>query len=69
MTIIMEQHQLDKLLADERKKAIEECAKVCDDICDEYDKRECRLYPEMRTDAKTGSDDCAYAIRLLLEKE
>ena len=41
----------------------EACAKVCDEIEDDYREREGRLYAELKTDAQTGASDCAYRIR------
>jgi hypothetical protein len=41
----------------------ERCAKVCDDIGDEYQRREGMKFPELRTDAETGASKCAAAIR------
>jgi hypothetical protein len=47
----------------------EACAKVCEDISDEYQKREGHKYPEMKTDAQSGASDCVYAILARSEKE
>jgi hypothetical protein len=41
----------------------EACAKVCDEISEEYGRRESRRYPGLRTDAEMGADVCAVAIR------
>ena len=41
----------------------EACAKVCEEIEDEYRERESLKYAELRTDAQTGASDCAYRIR------
>lgn len=41
----------------------EACAKVCEEIEDEYRERESLRYAELRTDAQTGASDCAYRIR------
>ena len=41
----------------------EACAKVCEEIEDEYRERESLMYAELRTDAQTGASDCAYRIR------
>jgi hypothetical protein len=38
-------------------------AKLCEDISDEYQRREGMKYPELKTDAQTGADDCVSAIR------
>ena len=39
------------------------CARVCEEIEDDYQKRESLRYAELRTDAQTGASDCAYRIR------
>lgn len=41
----------------------EACAKVCEEISDDYMQSESRLYPEMKTDAQAGASDCEAAIR------
>lgn len=41
----------------------EACAKVCEEIEDEYREHESIRYAELRTDAQTGASDCAYRIR------
>ena len=41
----------------------EECAKVCEDIEEAYQRQESIRYPALRTDAETGSGECAAAIR------
>ena len=41
----------------------EACAKVCEEIEDEYRERESLKYAELKTDAQTGASDCAYRIR------
>ena len=41
----------------------EACAKVCEEIEDDYRKRESLRYAELRTDAQTGASDCAHRIR------
>lgn len=41
----------------------ERCASLCEDISDEYQRREGRKYPELRTDAQEGASKCAAAIR------
>ena len=43
--------------------AHEACAKVCDDIEEAYQRQESIRYPALRTDAETGSGECASAIR------
>lgn len=49
----------DLVVAAER----ESCAKVCEEISDDYMRSESRLYPEMKTDAQAGASDCEAAIR------
>lgn len=41
----------------------ERCAQMCEDISDEYQRTEGRRYPELKSDAQTGADACAAAIR------
>ena len=41
----------------------ERCAKLCDDISDEYQRTEGRRYPELKSDAQEGASACADAIR------
>ncbi len=48
---------------DVAKSVREECAKLCDDISDKYERREGHRYPELKSDAQTCAADCAYAIR------
>ncbi len=48
-----------KVRADER----EACAKVCEDIEEAYQRQERMRHPILRTDAETGSGECADAIR------
>lgn len=50
---------------DVRDAALEEAAKICEQLGDEYDEREGRKYPELRTDAVSGCRDCESAIRAL----
>ena len=52
----------------DRDAVIEECAKVCERISDEYQEREGRMYPELKTDAETGASECAGDIRALKAK-
>ena len=40
----------------------EACAKVCEEIEDEYCERESLRYAELKTDAQTGASDCAHRI-------
>ena len=48
--------------------AFERAAKMCEAISDEYQRRESMRYPEMKTDAATGSSDCEFAIRALAKE-
>jgi len=48
--------------------AFERAAKVCEAVSDEYQQREGMRYPEMKTDAETGAEDCAEAIRALAKE-
>jgi hypothetical protein len=41
----------------------EACAKVCEDIEEAYQRQESMRHPALRTDAETGSGECAAAIR------
>ena len=51
--------QLAAAVAAERELA----AQVCDRIADDYNERERFKYAELRTDAQTGAEECACAIR------
>ena len=51
--------QLAAAVAAERERA----ATVCERIADDYNRREGLKYAELKTDAQTGADECAYAIR------
>ena len=42
----------------------EACAKVCEEIEDDYRERESFRYAELKTDAQTGASDCAHRIRV-----
>ena len=46
-------------VAKERERA----ARVCERIADDYNRSDCLTYPELKTDAGTGANDCAAAIR------
>lgn len=46
-------------VAKERERA----AMVCERIADDYNRSDCLTYPELMTDAGTGANDCAAAIR------
>ena len=41
----------------------ERAARVCERIADDYNRSDCLTYPELMTDAGTGANDCAAAIR------
>ena len=51
--------QLAAAVAAERERA----AQVCDRIADDYNRREGLKYAELKTDAETGANECAAAIR------
>ena len=51
--------QLAAAVAAERERA----AMVCERIADDYNRSDCLTYPELKTDAGTGANDCAAAIR------
>lgn len=51
--------QLAAAVAKERERA----AMVCERIADDYNRSDCLTYPELMTDAGTGANDCAAAIR------
>ena len=51
--------QLAAAVAAERERA----AMVCERIADDYNRREGFNYPELKTDAQAGADECANAIR------
>ena len=51
--------QLAAAVAAERERA----ATVCERIADDYNEREGFKYAELRTDAQTGAEECADAIR------
>ena len=51
--------QLAAAVAKERERA----AMVCERIADDYNRSDCLTYPELMTDAGTGANDCADAIR------
>ena len=54
---------LDTQIAERLLTEREACAKVCDEISEEYGRRESRRYPGLRTDAEMGAGVCAAAIR------
>ncbi|MRT30840.1 hypothetical protein [Herbaspirillum sp. CAH-3] len=49
-----------------RAAGLEEAAKVCENLGDDYDRRESHKWPEMKSDAYTGCQDCESAIRALI---
>ena len=51
--------QLSAAVAEERERA----ATVCERIADDYNRREGLKYAELKTDAETGANECADAIR------
>ena len=51
--------QLAAAVAAERERA----ARVCERIADDYNQRESLKYAELKTDAETGANECADAIR------
>ena len=51
--------QLAAAVAKERERA----ARVCERIADDYNQRERFKYAELKTDAETGANECADAIR------
>lgn len=51
--------QLAAAVAAERERA----AMVCERIADDYNQRESLKYAELKTDAETGANECADAIR------
>lgn len=58
-----EEWQMRAYAAQEVAAERERCAKLCEDISEEYQRREGRKYPELRTDAEEGANKCAAAIR------
>lgn len=48
-------------------QALEEAAKRCEVIAENYQRSDGQLYPELKTDAQTGASDCEAAIRALKE--
>lgn len=61
--------QIKAELAKVRGDALEEAAKACDEISDKYYQDEHRRFPELKTDAEAGADDCANRIRALKDGE
>ena len=56
-------HIWDMAYAAGAKDEREACAKVCEDIEEAYQRQERMRHPILRTDAETGSGECADAIR------
>lgn len=54
---------LEKFAALVAAKEREACRSACESIADEYQKREGRKFPELKSDAHTGASDCESAIR------
>lgn len=50
-----------------RANALEDAARVCEGKSEWYQATEGRKYPELRSDAETGADRCAVAIRAIKE--
>lgn len=50
-----------------RRSALLEAAMVCENIADEYDRREGGKWPELKSDAKTGASNCENALRALAD--
>jgi hypothetical protein len=61
--------QLERELAEEKRTALEEAAKLCDDIAGGYHEREHLRFAEMKSDAEAGAMDCASAIRALVKEQ
>ena len=59
VTQLVSASQLAAAVAKERERA----ATVCERIADDYNRQEGLKYPELKTDAETGADECADAIR------
>ena len=55
--------QLERFAALVAAAEREACAKVCEDIEEAYRRQESIRHPALRTDAETGSEECAAAIR------
>lgn len=60
---------IDRHVAEEVAREREECARKCDAIEDQFNERERRTFPELKTDAATGAGACGYAIRARAEKD
>jgi hypothetical protein len=51
-----------------RASVLEEAARACEDIADEYGDREGGKWPELKSDAQSGAKACENAIRALAAK-
>lgn len=49
-----------------RAAGLEEAAKICEKLGDDYDMKESHKWPELKSDAYTGCQDCESAIRVLI---
>ena len=58
--------QLQTEIAAARVQENERCAKVCEGIADEYQRRDGHKFPELKDDAQTGASSCEAAIRALI---
>lgn len=52
-----------------RAAALEDAAKVCEDVADEYNRSEGGKWPELKSDAQSGASACENAIRSLASSE
>lgn len=52
-----------------RQSALEEAAKVCEDIADEFNRSEGGKWPELKSDAQTGASQCEAALRALAQTQ
>lgn len=51
------------------QQALEDAARVCDSVADKYLESDDAKWPEMKSDAQTGANSCADAIRALKENK
>lgn len=63
------EYLVNKAYAAGRKAGMEEAAKICERLGDEYREREGLRYAELKTDAETGCNNCEYAIRAAMEAD
>ncbi len=52
-----------------RDEEREKMAGVCDEIAERYEAAESNNWAELKTDAATGAEDCAHAIRSMKGKQ